>query len=310
MKRKKSIIPAAMLAILLLAAAISTAAPPPISQSEMLSEMEKTLFGKPVDGPILPRVAKLEEIVLAKPGEGNLTGRVEKLWSELGGDKLSVASLGYKVMFAQWIVDGRVGGISLLDKVAALEKTLFGYVSREALPARIGRVIEATSGKGGIDIGYEKLAKGTKLAVTIDTPLSTLKSKPGDTAVITVDEDVIVGSRLAIPAGTSWESKVVAPTKSNKFDLKNLLEIALEPLPALDGTAVRVYVDDEAISATLAQSGLLICQGENADRLGFFTRGSAVDRLLPGNKNLEIAAGTRIVLSVKEDQIISSAKIR
>lgn len=310
MKRKISIIPAAILALLILSAALTTAAPPPISQSEMLSEMEKTIYGKQSDGAILPRVAKLEEIVLAKPGTGNLTERVEKLWSELGGDKLSVASLGYKVKLAQWIVNGRVEGTSILDRVTALEKVLFGYVSRESLPARIGKVIEVTTGKGGVDIAYEKLPKGTKLVVTIDTPMSTLTSKPGDPVVITVAEDVIVGSRLAIPAGTSWESKLATPTKSNKFDLKNLLEIALEPLAALDGTLFRVYVDDESISASQAQSGLLICQGENADRLGFFTRGSAVDRLMPGNKNLEIASGTRIVLAVKEDQIINSAKVR
>lgn len=310
MKNSFTILSATLLAILLLAAALSVAAPPPISQSEMLYTMELALYGKPADGSIIPRVAKLEEAVLAKAGTGTLTERVDKLWEELGGGKEGVSMLDYKIKLAQWIVNGKVDGASLLDRLGALERALFGYPGKDALPARISRVIEVTSGKQGADISYERLAKGTKVKVEIITAMSTITSRPGDSVTIAVAEDVIVGSRLVIPAGTSWTSKIVAPTKSNKFDLKNLLELALEPLVAMDGTSVRLFVDDDSITATQTQSGLLICQGETADRLGFFTRGNAVDRLMPGTKNLEIPIGTKITLSVKEDASIKSAKVK
>lgn len=299
---------AMLLALVLSAAALS--APPPMSSTEMLTTLEKTLYGSPVEGAIIPRVAALETVILGKAGEGTLTERVNRLWEELGGGREGVLSLDYKIKLAQWIVNGKVRQGSLLERLSALEDVLFGFVSKESLPVRIERMIETTTGKGGVDATYAKLAAGTPVKIIIKTALKSSSTRPGDKVVMEVAEDVFIGDRLAIPSGTQWTSEAADPTKSNKYDLKNLLELVLEPVLAIDGTPVRLYADDGAVSATQILTGLLICQGERPERLGFFALGTAVDRLLPGNKNLDIINGTKIVLSVREDVSVVSAKVR
>jgi len=281
-----------------------------MSSTEMLTTLEKTLYGNPVEGAIIPRVAALEAVILGKAGEGTLTERVSRLWDQLGGGREGVLSLDYKIKLAQWIVNGKIKQGSLMERLAALEDVLFGYVSKESLPARIERMVEITTGIDGVDAAYAKLAAGTAVKVVIRTGMKSSSTRPGDKVVLEVSEDVYIGDRLAIPSGTQWTSEAADPTKSGRYDLKNLLELILEPVLAIDGTPVRLYVDDNAATATQILTGLLICQGDRPERLGFFALGTAVDRLLPGSKNLDIINGTKIILSVREDVSVVSAKVK
>lgn len=294
-----------------LTAFVSTfAAPPPTSTSEMLATLERTLFGIAGEGAITPRVQRIEDVALGKPGEGTLIERIESLWNEFGGGREGVQTLDYQIKYSQWIADGKVSQGTLLDRLANLETLLLGYVSKAPLTSRIEAMIAITAGATGIDSTYAKLASGTSVKLVLKTPLRTNFTRPGEKVDLEVSEDVFIGDRLAIPKGTAWQVEAADPTKSDKFDLKNLVELLISPIFAIDGTPVKLIADDNATANTQLASGILICQGERPERLGFFGLGNAVDRLLPGSKNLDIIRGTAIVLSVREDVSIMSAKVR
>ncbi len=294
----------------LMAFASTLAAPPPTTTSEMLAMLERTLFGVAGEGAITPRVQKIEDVALGKPGEGTLIERIESLWNEFGGGREGVQTLDYQIKYSQWIADGKVSQGTLLDRLANLETLLMGYVSKDPLTSRIDAMIAITAGATGIDSTYAKLAAGTPVKLVLKTPLRTNFTRPGEKVDLEVSEDVFIGDRLAIPKGTAWQVEAADPTKSDKFDLKNLVELLLSPIYAIDGTPVKLIADDNATSNTQLASGILICQGERPERLGFFGLGNAVDRLLPGSKNLDIIRGTAIVLSVREDVSIMSAKVK
>ena len=286
------------------------AAPPPVSTAEMLATLERTLYGAVSEGSVIPRVVKLETAAFGAEGDGTLTERIEKLWNEFGGGREGVQSQDYLVKCSQWIVDGKLSQGALLDRVSKLEEALMGYVSREPLAKRISRILSMTAGSSGIETQYMKLAAGTQVKVILKSPLRTNFTRPGERIDLEVAEDVFVGGYLAITKGSAWQAEAVDPTKSPKFDLKNILELALSPLQAIDLTPVKLIADEAAAAATLKLSGLVISQGERAERLGFFGIGNAVDRLLPGSKNLDIIRDTAFFLTVREDVSVLAAKVK
>lgn len=286
------------------------AAPPPVSTAEMLATLERTLYGQVSEGSVIPRVLRMEEAAFGAQGDGTLTERIERLWNEFGGGREGVQNQDYLLKCSQWIVDGKLSQGALLERIAKLEMVLLGYVSRDPLSKRIKNIIAITAGSSGIETQYVKLVAGTQVRVVLKSPLRTNFTKPGERIDLEIGEDVFVGSYLAIPKGSVWQAEAVDPTKSPRFDLKNLLEIALSPIPAIDLTPVKLIADDAAAAGTSKLSGLVIGQGDRPERLGFFGTGNAVDRLLPGSKNLDITRDTAFFLSVREDVSVLAAKVK
>lgn len=300
----------AALIVGLIAGLPAIAAPPPVSTAEMLATLERTLYGAVTEGSVIPRVVRLETDAFGSEGDGTLTERIVNLWNEFGGGREGVLSQDFLVKCSQWIVDGKVSQGALLERVSKLEEALLGYVSRDPLAKRISRIISMTAGSAGIETQYVKLAAGTQVKVILKSPLRTNFTRPGEKIDLEVGEDVFVGDYLAIAKGSSWQAEAVDPTKSPKFDLKNILELALSPLQAIDLTPVKLVADEAAAAGTVKLSGLVISQGERPERLGFFGTGNAVDRLLPGSKNLDIIRDTAFYLTVREDVSVLAAKVR
>ncbi len=294
----------------LLTSLTAIAAPPPVSTAEMLATLERTLYGAVSEGSVIPRVVKLETAAFGSEGDGTLTERIEKLWNEFGGGREGVQNQDYLVKCSQWIVDGKLSQGALLDRVSKLEEALLGYISRDPLARRISKILSMTAGSGGIETQYVKLAAGTQIKVILKSPLRTNFTRPGEKIDLEVAEDVFVGGYLAVARGSAWQVEAVDPTRSPRYDLRNLLELYLSPLQAIDLTPVRLIADDAAAAETLRLSGLVISQGERPERLGFFGTGNAVDRLLPGSKNLDIIRDTAFFLTVREDVSVLGAKVR
>lgn len=298
----------AVATVALLAITVACAAPPPMSPTDMLSTIEKTLYGANAEGAVIPRIERLEKLILAKDGEGTLSERVTRLWERFGGGREGVLSHDYGLKLSQWLVYGKVGQESLLQRLSLLEISLFGFPGDAPLPERIEKTVAAAAGK--IDAQYAKLTSGTQITVVLRTPLKSSVVKPGDKVTLEVSENVFISDRLAIPSGTVWQAVVNDPTKSNKYDLKNMIEITSEPLPAIDATPVRLYVDDASAAATQVLSGIVMSQGERPERIGFFGTGIPASRIVTGGKGFDLAEGARFVLAVREDVSVAAAKVR
>jgi hypothetical protein len=78
------------------------------------------------------------------------------------------------------------------------------------------------------------LPERTAIHVTLDQPLATSQSKPGDHFDATVSEPVIVDGKTVIPKGVHAEGMVIEARQSGKFKGRARLQLALQTVE-IDG---------------------------------------------------------------------------
>jgi hypothetical protein len=80
----------------------------------------------------------------------------------------------------------------------------------------------------------EVLAPGTSVRVRLQETIDTKRNRAGDHFYATLDEPLVVGDRVVVPRGTSFEGHVVTSTESGRFKGRAALALSLDSF-ALDG---------------------------------------------------------------------------
>jgi len=159
---------------------------------------------------------------------------------------------------------------------------------------------------------YEDLtiAGGTSVYVALDQELSTKTSQVGDLFTTTLSSAVVVGNRVAIPAGARIRGHVTAVQKSGGSGEAAVLKVAFDEV-TVDGDSYPVSLSVAEANPTMkSRDGT----AEKVGKIGIgAAAGAVLGRVIGGNKTGTIvggaigaAAGTAIVLgSADSDAILA-----
>jgi len=152
------------------------------------------------------------------------------------------------------------------------------------------------------------VAGGTSLLVTLDQELSTKTSEVGDLFTTTLTAAVVVGNRVAIPAGARIRGHVTAVQKSGGSGEAAILKVAFDE--------VTVGGDTYPVSMSVAEANpTMESRDGTAEKVGKIGIGAAagavLGRVIGGNKTGTIvggaigaAAGTAIVLGSADSDAV------
>jgi hypothetical protein len=128
---------------------------------------------------------------------------------------------------------------------------------------------------------------GTPIKIKVATQISSEQAQPGDTWTGTVEEPVIVGDRVAIPAGSTVTGVVTAAKPAEKGD-RAMLGLAVKSVEANGKThALAAGTEDIVAGSTRARNLGAIAGGAAAGALlgkaiGGSSKGAVVGGLLGG----------------------------
>jgi len=143
------------------------------------------------------------------------------------------------------------------------------------------------------------LPTGTLLRIAMNQTISSAHAKAGDPFAFAVVDDVKIGDRVAIPAGTAGTGKVVrcAPAHGGRVD--GILKLQFDPVKLADGTTVDIDITQESLVADQnSHNGMAGSVAEVADITvpGFFL----IDFLRKGD-DITLTGGNPFHVAVTQD---------
>ncbi len=146
------------------------------------------------------------------------------------------------------------------------------------------------------------LSTGTLIRIAMEQTVSSAHSKVGDTFAFKVVDDVHVGDRIAVPAGTSGTGKVIRTAPAHGGRVDGILRLSFDPVKLSDGTEVVVDITQESLVADENEhNGMAGSVAEVADMTvpGFFL----IDFLRKGS-DITLAAGAPFHVAIVQDAFL------
>jgi len=143
------------------------------------------------------------------------------------------------------------------------------------------------------------LPTGTLLRISMKQTVSSAHSKTGDSFAFTVVDDVKIGDRVALPAGTVGTGKVVRSAPAHGGRVDGILKLQFDPVKVADGTTVVIDITQESLVADQnSHNGMAGSVAEVADMTvpGFFL----IDFLRKGD-DVTLAGGAPFHVAVTQD---------
>lgn len=153
------------------------------------------------------------------------------------------------------------------------------------------------------DTRDELIGTGTLVKIAMLQTISSAHSKIGDTFQFRVVDNVMAGSRVAIPAGVTGTGKVLAarPSRSGRED--GQLRVEFNPLVLADGTEVTLAITHESLVADENIKNGTASAFEDVANMtipGFFI----LDFLRKGNE-ITLGANAPFHIAVTQDAFLS-----
>jgi hypothetical protein len=93
------------------------------------------------------------------------------------------------------------------------------------------------------------LPMGTLLRIAMQNTVTSAHDKAGDTFSYTIVDDVKIGDRVAIPAGTIGTGKVIRATPAHGGRVDGQLHVQFDPVKVADGTLVDIDITSQSLAA-------------------------------------------------------------
>jgi hypothetical protein len=143
--------------------------------------------------------------------------------------------------------------------------------------------------------------KGTRIHLELRTSLGSARSQAGDTFTARTTEPVVVGSRVAIPAGSTVHGQVtsVVPAKKGLKEKEGSIRISFDKVTTPSGNSAPMSADLASVAPKSTGKTAGIIGGSAAGGallgkvLGGDTKDAAVGAVVGGAIGTGIAAGTR-----------------
>jgi len=143
------------------------------------------------------------------------------------------------------------------------------------------------------------LPTGTLLRIAMKQTVSSARSKTGDAFDFTIVDDVKVGNRVAVPAGTAGTGKIIRSAPAHGGRVDGILKLQFDPLKLADGTNVVIDITQESLVADQnSHNGMAGSVAEVADMTvpGFFL----IDFLRKGD-DVTLTGGAPFHVAVTQD---------
>lgn len=146
------------------------------------------------------------------------------------------------------------------------------------------------------------LPTGTLVRIALKSTVSSAHSKKGDKFAFSIVDDVKIGDRIAIPAGSEGSGSVLRSAPAHGGRVDGNLKLQFDPLKLADGTTVIVDITQESLVADQNQhNGAAGSLAEVADMTvpGFFL----IDFLRKGD-DITLAGGAPFHIAVTQDAFL------
>jgi len=212
---------------------------------EKLSAVEIILYGQKSDKSILERVERLEDTLYKEKKEGSLIERANNIYNYVLNNNDS-PSLLFDLNGLEWSLTTDITQDTIINKLNRLEKMVFGESKDGPLIERINYLTKVTFPDETVPAKQIKIPKNTLIKIKTFDKVSSVSSKSGDRVRFEVAEDVYIDSKLAIPAGSTGIMEISQVEKSGNLGKEGKIDLNFSKVMAIDGTEVRVDLDQEA----------------------------------------------------------------
>ncbi|MBP2652418.1 MAG: hypothetical protein H6Q74_3243 [Firmicutes bacterium] len=298
----------ALLAFFLIFTSIALAKnPTEVTMVEKLTAVERVIYGAEQNGSLVDRVAKLERDMYGRENSDVLQDRIDRLFSRARNIKSSDPSFLTELNAAEWTLLRSVSTQPIPDRVANLEKVMWGSSTNGPMEIRLKRLLKVAYASGRVDVAPAKLDKDSLVKIKINVPIDTQTARVGDAVGFEVAEDVYVGNCLVIAKGAGGSGRVIKTKPARNFGRDAKLEVAFENVEAMDGSTIHTLMGDKAKAETLSKlkaagasvTGMLLL-GPVGLLGGAFVKGQEV----------VIPAGAELYVQIEADTNVYGVNVR
>lgn len=143
------------------------------------------------------------------------------------------------------------------------------------------------------------LQSGTLIRISLDQTVSSSHSKVGDKFGYTVVDNIKVGDRIVVPAGTKGTGEVAAVRPAHGGGSNGMLRVTLDPVPVNTGQPVSVGITQSSVMADVNEkngAGGTLAQVADITVPGFI-----LFDLLRKGSDVTLRAGAPFHVAVTED---------
>ena len=297
-----------LLAIMLLVSGVVWAkGPTEITMADKLAVIERVLYGTEQNGAMAERASRLERDFYGHETNDILQAKVDRMYHRVKDVVVSGTSFTTELNAVERMLTGAVTIQPVSDRVANMEKLLWGSSSVGAMEIRLNRLLKAAYAGGRVEMTPVKLEKDTLVKIKINLTIDSKTSRVGDAIGFEVAEDVFNGDALAIAKGARGTGRVTKAQPAKNFGRDAKLEVAFESVEGIDGTSVPVLLGEKAKAQTMSMA-----KAAGASVTGMLLLGPV--GLLGGafvkGQDVAMQAGTELYVQVAAETSLSGVKVR
>lgn len=249
-----------------------------------LSEVETMLYGEAQSGSLVDRIDKVERDIYGETQSGAVLTRIDRVSNYLRSTQAGRSSLRLQLNLAEWgFLASLTDGQPLVKRLNELENDLLGRPQEGPIMKRAEDLMRMIWGTTELDVRTVELKGSTLVRIRLLTEVDSGKSKERDPVRYRVVEDVQVDGRVVIPAGAEGVGHIAEVSSAGRLGRDGRVVIDFGTVPALDGTSIRLQVDETAteknmsleLAAGASMAGVLLL-GPVGLVGGYFIRGKDV----------------------------------
>ncbi len=265
-----------------------------VSPIERLVGMEEVLFGSIQEGAVVNRLEIVERLVFGKAGTGTLPERMETCWNFVQGDRAGGMNLKFKLKAVQWMVFGSIVDEPIVPALDGAEQRILGATGTGSIGERLDVLMGITMPGGTPNVDYALLPKGALVKLSIESGLSSSKSRPGDVVRLVVAENVVADGRLVVPKGTVVAGRVLDNVRPTKTGVKARVDLEISTIEGMDSAPITLGVDTAAIASNAVAT---VAAGDSARRFAVIGKDGGFLSIAP---ELELEPGAPLFLTVMQ----------
>ena len=220
------------------------------SSHQMMSQIEKIIYGYVMQGGLIERLAKVEEDLFGRSLPGTMAERHAAILNFLDTGTDEQPSMIFKLGVAEWIVDKKIRASEpAARRLEDLEVNLTG-ASRNGNPIvmRVESLL-ATLVMDPVTAQPVNVPGDTVMKFRFMDELSPATSKAGDFVRLELANDLVVNQCLVAPAGSLLITEVREVKRPRMFGVPGEVRLSFNELKPLGTQRPLIYVGDAAQNA-------------------------------------------------------------
>ena len=212
------------------------------SSHQMMSQIEKIVYGYTLQGGLIERLAKVEEDLFGRSLPGTMAERHAAILNFLDVGTDEQPSMIFKLAIAEWIVNKKIRASEpAARRLEDLEVNLTGS-SRGGNPIvmRVESLL-ATLVMDSVTAQMVNLPGDTVLKFRFMDELSPATSKAGDFVRLELANDLIVNQCLVAPAGSLLMTEVREVKRPRMFGVPGEVRLSFHELKPLGNQKPQIY---------------------------------------------------------------------